>query len=69
MVWAGAGYVCFSAHRSSTCVFSSSIPVVLLANPGISKCLNKLFLLSPQFCFIIGFICDLSVARNDSWMS
>ena len=34
---------------------------------GISRCLNTLFLLSPHLCFIIGFICDLFVARNDSW--
>ena len=33
------------------------------------KCLNTLFLLISHFCFIIGFFCDLSVARNDSWMS
>ena len=26
-----------------------------------------LFLLSPHFCFIIDFICDLSIACNDSW--
>ena len=38
--------------------FCSSIPVVLLDNPS-----------SPDLCFIIGFFCDLSVARNDSWMS
>ena len=24
--------------------------------------------LSPHICFIIGVICDLIVARNDSWM-
>ena len=47
----------------------SSIPVVLFDDPGISKCLNILFLLSPYLCFLIGFICDLSVDRNDSWMS
>ena len=29
--------------------FRSSIPVVLLDSPGISKCLNTLFLLSPRF--------------------
>ena len=49
--------------------FCSSIPVVLFDNPGISKCLNTLFLLGPHLCFIIGFISDLSVARNDSWIS
>ena len=44
----------------------SSISGVLLDNRGISKFLNTLFLLSPQFCFIIVFICDLFVAGNDS---
>ena len=32
------------------------------------KCLNTLFLLSSHLCFIIGFICNLSVTRNDSRM-
>ena len=49
--------------------FCCSIPMVLFDNPGISKCFNMLFLLSPHLCFIIGFICDLFVARNDSWTS
>ena len=43
--------------------------VFFCSNPGITKCLNTLFLLSPYLCFIIGFICDSSVARNDLWMS
>ena len=30
---------------------------------------QHVFLLSPYMCFIIGFICALCVARNDSWMS
>ena len=46
--------------------FCSSILVILFDNPGISKCLNTFFLLSPHLCIIIGVICDLSVARNDS---
>ena len=58
----------FSAQRSSTGGFSS-IPVVLFYSPRISKCLKTLFLLSPHICFIIGFILDVFVARNDSWMS
>ena len=33
-------------------------------SPGVS-----LLLLSPHLCFIMGFICDLFVARNDSLMS
>ena len=40
-----------------------------LNNQGISKYLKTLILLSPNVCFIIGFICDLSVVRNDLWMS
>ena len=47
----------------------SSVVVLLFDNPEIPKCLIMLFLLSPHLCFIIGFIYDLSVARNDSWMS
>ena len=46
--------------------FCSRIPVVLFVNPEISKYLNTLFLLSPHLCFIIDFICDLFVVRNDS---
>ena len=49
--------------------YCSSILVVFFDNPRISKWLKTLFLLSPHLCFIIGFICDLFVARNDSWMS
>ena len=49
--------------------FCSTIPVVLFDNPGISKCLNTLFLSSPYLGFITGFISDLTVARNDSWTS
>ena len=44
--------------------FCSSVPVVLF-----DKCRNTLFLLSSYLSFIIGFICDLFVARNDSLMS
>ena len=47
----------------------SSIPLVLFDNPEIFKYVNTMFLLSPHFCLKIGFICDLSAARNDSWMS
>ena len=59
----GRGHLC---HTDTFLVFFSSILVVLFENQGTSKCLNMLFLLSPHLCFIIGFICDLSVARNDS---
>ena len=48
--------------------FCSSIPVVF-DTPGISMCLNTLFLLSPHLCFIIGFICDFFDALKESWMS
>ena len=47
--------------------FCSSIPVVLFDNPGISKCLNTLYVLSPHLCFMISFICDLFVTRNGTW--
>ena len=30
--------------------------------------ITGMFRLSPHFCFIISFICDLFVACNDSWM-
>ena len=54
----------------STGVFvCSSIPVVLFDTPEISKYLKTLFLLSPHLYFITGFICDLFVAHNESWMS
>ena len=46
-----------------------SIATVLFDNPGIFKCLSRLFLLSPRLYFTLGFICDLFVARNDSWIS
>ena len=35
----------------------------------IYKCLNKLFLMRPHLCLIIGFFCGLSVVCNDSWMT
>ena len=47
----------------------SSIPVVLFDNPGISKFVSTLFLLSQYLCFVTDFFCDLFVARNNSWMS
>ena len=49
---------CFSAHLGSTVgfAFCSSVPLVLFENPGFSKCLNTLFLLSSRLCFIIGFV-------------
>ena len=34
--------------------------------PQRSPSLNTLFLLSPHLCFVIGFICDLSIGRNNS---
>ena len=43
--------------------------VIFFCSSRISKCPNTLFRFSPQLCFIIGFICDLFIARNDSWMS
>ena len=48
--------------------FCSSIPVVFFDMPGITRCLNTLFLLSPHRGNIVGFICALFVVRNNSWM-
>ena len=48
--------------------FCSSSPVVLFGNSGIFKCLNTSFLVCPHLCFSVGFICDLSVIRNDLWV-
>ena len=45
-------------------LFCSSVPVVLFDTPGISRCLS-----SPHLCFIIVFICDLFVSRDDPLMS
>ena len=50
-------------------VFLCYCTLVLFDNLGISQCLNTLFLLTTQLCFIIGFICVLSVAHNDSRLS
>ena len=44
--------------------FCSSVSVVLFDTPGISRCLS-----SPHLCFIIVFICDLFVSRDDPLMS
>ena len=41
----------------------------LTAQVPYPKCLNTLFLLSLRLCFIIGFTYELSVVRDDSWMS
>ena len=39
----------------------------LSITPGVGR--NKLFLSSPHLCFIIVFICDLFVSRDDPLMS
>ena len=41
----------------------------LVFHPGIFRCLNTSFLLSPQLCFIISFTCDLFVACNYLWVN
>ena len=71
-VWEGLRFVIVAVpglFSHSLFFFCSSIPVMLLDNPGISKYLNTLIRLSPHLGFIIGFTCDLFVARNDSWMN
>ena len=70
MIFSRTFYACFSADPGEAGGFilfqwNSG----LFDNPRISKCLNTLFLLSPHFYFITGFICDWSFVRNDSRMS
>ena len=43
--------------------FCSSVPVLSFDTPGVGR--NTLFLSSPHLCFIIVFICDLFVSRDD----
>ena len=63
-------FVCCLAHRVQLLVFfCSSVPVVLFdtqGSPGIGR---NTFLSSPHLCFIIVFICDLFVSRDDPLMS
>ena len=50
--------------------FCSGVPVVLFDTPGIPRCRSQhLFQSSPHLCFIIVFICDLFVSRDDPLMS
>ena len=49
--------------------FCSSVPVVLFepqGSPGVGR---NTFLSSPHLCFIIVFICDLFVSRDDPLLS
>ena len=46
------------------------VPVVLFdtqGSPGVGR--NTMFLSSPHLCFIVVFICELFVARDDPLMS
>ena len=49
--------------------FCSSVSVVLFDTPGISMCRSQQVLSSPHLCFIIVFICDLFVSRDNPLMS
>ena len=49
--------------------FCSSIPVMLFDTTEFSRYLNTLSQLSPYHWYIIGFICDIFNARNNSWIS
>ena len=60
--------VCVSSFTPGFNCWFSSAPVVLFDTPGISRCRNT-FLSSPHLCFIIVFICDLFVSRDDPLMS
>ena len=50
-----------------SCFFCSCISVVLFNTPGISRYHNTLFLSSPYFWFILGFICDLFISCVIHW--
>ena len=64
-------FVCCLAHRGSTCWFSFA-PVfqwccsTSQGSPGVGR---NTFLSSLHLCFIIVFICDLFVSRDDPLMS
>ena len=63
--------VCCLAHRGSTVGFLF-VPVFqwcCSAPRGSLGVGRNTFLSSPQLCFIIVFICDLSVSRGDPLMS
>ena len=63
--------VCCLAHRGSTVGFlllqCSRGVVRHPKDKGVGR--NTLFLSSPHLCFIIVFICDLFVSRDDPLMS
>ena len=64
-------FVCCLSHRGSTVGFYSA-PVFQRCcstprgSPGVDR---NTFLSSPHLCFIIVFICDLFVSRDDPLMS
>ena len=45
---------------------SSLLAIVYIGSPGVGR---NTFLSSPHLCFIIVFICDLFVSRDDPLMS
>ena len=55
------------AHRGSTVGFRLLQCSSCVGSPGVGR--NTLFLSSPHLCFIIVFICDLFVSRDDPLMS
>ena len=64
--WGRSFFVCCLVHRGSfTPVFQwcCSTPQ---GSPSVGR--NTLFLSSPHLCFVIVFICDLFVSRDDPLM-
>ena len=64
-------FVCCLAHRGSTVGFlllqcSSGVVPTPQGSPGVGR---NTFLSNPHLCFIIVFICDLFVSRDDPLMS
>ena len=69
--WSGRNfYVYFSVHQGSTGSFLLfQYPSGVVWHPRkLHNNLTTLFLFRPYLCFIVGFILDEFVARNDSWM-
>ena len=56
----------FTVHQRIYFVLSCYLSVVIYLSPGVGR---NTFLLSPHLCFIIVFICDLFVSRDDPLMS
>ena len=69
MYWFGPEPFCLLLGPPGFNCWFSSVPVVLFDTPGSPGVGRNTFLSSPHLCFIIVFICDLFVSRDDPLMS